>query len=540
VAIGFAGIRFYLNNTEVIPSVGGTYSEGIIGSPRYLNPVLSPANDADHDLTRVVFSSLLKYDNQGNLIPDLAEKYEVKEQGKVYDFYLKKNAFWHDGKPVTTDDLIFTIQTIQDPSFHSPLRITWGGIEVEKIDDYTVRFKIKNAYAPFPYNATFGILPKHIWQNVSAADFALNEKNLKPIGSGPYAFSQLAKNSDGSIISVALVASKNYYLGGPFIKYLTFKFYADEDKAIAALKKSEIQGINYLSPKNLASLQNTFKNGLNISKLMLPRYFSIFFNQTQNKALGDKSVRTALALATPKQKLVDEVLNGLGEKIDSPLIPGMLGFTDQVKKYDFDLEKAKTTLTSAGWIDSNNDGVREKIEKGKEVGRLEFTLITIPWQELAQTAAILQDSWQQIGVKITVETKDTTALIQENIRPRDYQMLIFGELLNIDPDPFAFWHSSQIKDPGQNLSLYDNAQVDAILQNARQDLDPASRAKKYEQFSQIVSDDLPVVFLFDPYYLYPVYSQVKIVDFKILPTPSDRFSQIETWYITTSRTWKHD
>lgn len=533
LSLGFAGFRLYIKNTQVVPAVGGSLNEGIIGSPRYLNPVLAPANDADRDLARIIFSSLLKYDSQGNLIPDLAESYAIGDSGKMYDVFLKKNAFWHDGKQVTADDVIFTLQVIEDPDFRSPLRVNWVGIDFEKIDEFTMRFKLKNAYAPFPYNLTFGILPKHIWQNISVSDFALNEKNLKPVGSGPYVFKQLEKNKDGTIKSIELAASKNFYLNGPFIKQLIFRFYPDEEKAASALRKSEVQGLSYISPVNYLNLKNSSTNGFNIFEITLPRYFALFFNQSENKALADKNVRIALAQALDKDKLINDILLGFGKKIDSPIIPGMLGFSNDVKTYSYGLEAASSTLQSAGWVDNNNDGVREK-----DGQNLEFTLSTITWQELSKTANFLKDAWSLVGAKVNVETKETTSLIQENIRPRQYQALLFGELLNIDPDPFAFWHSSQKKDPGQNLSLYENAKVDAILQDARQDLNPASRAKKYQQFDQIVAEDLPAIFLYAPDYLYPLSSQIMGADFKIMVAPSDRFSQIENWYITTKRTWK--
>ncbi len=518
-----------------MPAAGGSYSEGIIGSPRYLNPVLAPTNEADRNISRIVFSSLLKYGGQGQLIPDLAENYAIGDFGKVYDFFIRKDAFWHDKKQLTADDVVFTLQIIKDPDFRSPLRNNWVGVDVEKIDDFTVRFKLKNPYAAFPYNITFGILPKHIWQNIPASDFALSEKNLKPIGSGPYLFKKLEKNKDGSIKMVELEAFKKYYFEGPYLEKLIFRFYQDEEAAISAWKKSEIQSLSYLSPKNYSLVKNKQSEDLNIHNLILPRYFSLFFNQSQHKALADKNVRMALAHGIDKDLLVEKALGGFGQKVDSPLLAGMLGYSEQVKIYEFNPEKANELLNAAGWIDQNGDGIKEK-----EGQNLEFTLLTIPWPELSQTANILKELWQNIGVKINVEIKDITSLQQENIKPRQYQILLFGELLSVEPDPFSFWHSSQKKDPGLNIALYENPQVDAILQDARQDLDPASRAKKYEQFSQIIAEDLPAIFLYSPAYLYPISSEIKGAEFKILNMPSDRFSQIEKWYVKTKRVWKKD
>lgn len=533
-ALGFAGWRFYLQNTEFAPALGESYTEGIIGAPRYLNPVLSPATgDADRDLSRVIFSGLLKYDGQGNLIGDLAERYAIGDSGKIYDVFLRQNVFWHDGQKLTADDVLFTIQIIQNRDYDSPLRLNWLGIEAEKIDQYTVRFKIKNAYATFPHNLTFGLLPKHIWQDIAPAEFALNEHNLKPIGSGPYVFGSMGKNENGQIMVIKLKASKKYYLAGPYIKDLIFKFYSDEEKALAALRKAEIFGLSYLSPKNQPTLVGSFRNSLDIQAVKMPRYFALFFNQTMRKALSDKNVRLALAHAIDKEKLIADVFFDFGQKADSPIIEGMAGFSEQIKTYEYDLEKAKNILQSAGWIDANSDGIREKDGES-----LELTLTTAPWPELTQTADLISGFWQQIGVKTNIETKETSSLIAENIRPRQYQILLFGEFLNTDPDPFAFWHSSQAKDPGQNLSLFSNAQADAILQDSRQDLNNDSRAKKLQQFNQIVTDDLPAIFLYAPNYLYPTNSQIKRLNVEILNSPSDRFSQIEDWYIKEKRVWK--
>lgn len=309
-AMGFSGFSYYKNHTKIVPALGGSYTEGIIGAPRYLNPILAQTNDADRDITEIIFSGLLKYDSSGNLIPDLTENYNIADAGKTYDFNIRKNAFWHDGQQVSADDIVFTIRLIQDQDYKSPLRLNWQGVEVEKTGDFSVRFKLKNAYAPFLNNLTFGVLPKHIWQNVYASDFALNENNLKPIGSGPYVFRQLEKNKDGSITSIQLQASKNYYLNGPFIKQITFKFYPDEDKAITAWRRSEIQGLSYISAKNESVFENKQKNSVDTFTITLPRYFSVFINQTQNKALEDKNIRIALVQAIDRDKLIKEVAAG--------------------------------------------------------------------------------------------------------------------------------------------------------------------------------------------------------------------------------------
>ena len=205
-------INCYLGQSQIQPKIGGQYEEGILGQPRYINPVLSQTNDADRDLVQLIYSSLFKYDGQNNLIPDLAESYTIEDDGLTYHISLKKNVLWHDGEPLTTNDIIFTIKTIQNPEYKSPLKTIWQNVEMEKVDDFVIRFKIKSVYAPFLHNLTFGVLPKHLWAGIPAANFPLAEYNLKPIGSGPYQFKKFSKDKNGKIESIELVRNEDFYL----------------------------------------------------------------------------------------------------------------------------------------------------------------------------------------------------------------------------------------------------------------------------------------------------------------------------------------
>jgi peptide/nickel transport system substrate-binding protein len=395
-------------------------------------------------------------------------------------------------------------------------------------------------------NLSVGIIPKHVWQNISFVDFPLSERNLKPIGSGPYFFKKIERNKDGTVKTLELEAFRDFYLDGPYLAQVILKFFENENEALASWRKGEIQGINYVSPENYTTAKNRQNNGVNIYSLSLPRTFSLFLNQELQKGLSDKNVRLALAHAIDKNELVKQVLGGFGQPIHSPIPPGMLGYSNEIKIYEYDVEKAKEILEENGWLDKDEDGILEKVmEKGKEPVNLEFTITTISWPELASAAEFVKQSWEKIGIKVNVEANDAVSVQQENIKPRHYQILLFGEVLNIDPDPFSFWHSSQKKDPGLNIALYDNSKIDAILQDARQDIDPASRAKKYEDFSKAVVEDLPAIFLYSPSYLYPLSSQIKGVGFKKAPEnpegkifmPSDRFSEIERWFMKTKRSW---
>lgn len=535
----------YLNFTEIKPKHVGSVNIGIVGSPRFLNPVLNTINDADRDISDVIFSGLMKYDGQGNLIPDLAQKYSIGDFGKIYDITLKDGVLWQDNTPLTADDIIFTLGIIQNPDYRSPLRAFWQGIEIEKIDKLNIRFKLKKAYAPFLNNLTFGILPKHLWEGVAPAQFALHELNIKPIGSGPYKVAKLQKDKNGALKVLELESFQNYFNDSSYLSNIVFKFYLSESEMINAYKKEEIDILGLFTAKNLAELNN---NGtLNIYPIILPRYFAVFFNQTQNPMLSNKTVRQAMAYGTDKKNIIDVVFNGFGQQINSPLLPGMTGFSDKINGYNYSPEQAKSILANAGWKDLNGDGFLEKEQlkekiKGKpqetETVKLEITLTTIDSPELNKTAQLLQDQWKQIGIKVNVDIKDSAKIQSEVIRPRQYQALLFGEILEPEPDLFPFWHSSQKKDSGLNIALYENIEVDRLLTEGLEDLNTESRAQKIQRAVDLITQDLPAMFLFSPDYILAAKKEIKGIKLKNLDAPSSRFSQINQWYTQTRRAWK--
>jgi peptide/nickel transport system substrate-binding protein len=462
--------------TVVAPNFGGSFTEGIVGSPQYINPVLSQASDSDRDVTELIFSGLTKYNSNGEIVPNLAQEYKIGDNGKTYEFTLRNDIIWHDGEKFTADDVVFTINTIQNPDFRSPLRVSWSGVEIEKIDDYKIRFKLKNAYSPFLANTTTGIIAKHIWEKITPENFSLVPENLKPIGTGPYELTKIKKDGDGFISYIRLEAFGNYESGKrPFIGKINLNFYPDEITAIKAYNRGQIDNLSLISIKNKSLVRGESRS--NIERLVLPRYFAVFFNQSKSKVLSDKIVRQALNYATNKKQIIEDVLGGEGETVDSPIPTGIWGHADGLKIYDFAQEHANNILEAAGWKDTDGDGIREKgIEK------LEIELVTTDMKELQQVANILQEQWSKIGVKTDVKILEIGEVQQEYVRPREYQALLFGEVLGFDPDPFSFWHSTQKKDPGLNLALYNNTKVDTLLKDARQILEPELRLKKYKEF----------------------------------------------------------
>jgi len=631
---------FYCKNTEIVPSEGGEYIEGVVGSPRFINPVYAASSDVDRDLTELIYSGLMKYDENGKIVPDLTEEYKVLEDGKIYEFTLKENLLWQDEKPLNADDVVFTIKTIQNPSLKSPVRANWLGVKVEKISDLSVRFELSNPSAVFLENCTLKILPAHVWQDITSQNFPLSIYNLKPVGSGPYKLKTLAQDNQGNIKSLELVANQNYAGKKPNIPKITFFFFEKEDDEISAFNSKQINGFSPLSPQKEQNLKNQdFSEYL----LSLPRYFAVFFNPEKSKVLAEKNVRQALNYGTNKEEIVDKILFKQGRVVDSPILPDIYGFEKPEKTYEFNQTTARQLLDAAGFVENvtgigeedksssspfTDAWVREKIvkkepafqfksnlklgsqrtevkelqkclakdpeiypegevtgyfgnktkeavvkfqEKYKEeilqpsglqsgTGEvlkstqkklnelcaapseeklpLSFTLTTVNQPVLVNVASLLKEQWKSVGINVEIKAVDILTLGQEVIRTRDYEMFLFGEVLNAVPDLFPFWHSSQIKDPGLNLAGYENKECDKLLEEARGSLDEKERGNALEKFQNILIEDAPTVFLYGPDYLYLVSKEIKGINAKVITDSSKRFAGIEEWYIKTRRAWK--
>ncbi|MDP3696934.1 MAG: ABC transporter substrate-binding protein, partial [Candidatus Taylorbacteria bacterium] len=311
---------------------------------------------------------------------------------------------------------------------------------------------------------------------------------------------------------------------------LELKFYGSEDALIEAYNKNEVDNLALISPKNIKKIK--FKQRLTIEDIRMPRYFGVFFNQNQSKILSEKNIRLALSHGTNKEALADKVLESNGVVINSPVIGVVFGPDQEVKKYEYNKDLAKETLQKAGWDKTDENGI---LVKGEE--KLSLKLTTSTWPELMDVAQQLKEQWKELGIDLRIEILPTSDL-QQVIKERNYEMLLFGEILNLDPDPFSLWHSSQKRDPGLNLALYDNKAADKLLEDARQTLNPDDRAAKYSEFQKLVVEEIPALFLYSPYYLYAHSKKITGFDNRIISTPSDRLLNIEKWYVETKRVWR--
>ena len=502
--------------------------EGIVGQPRYLNPILSSVNTVDEDLTSVIYAGLLGYDDDGRLVNRLAESVEVSDDGLIYVVRLREGLLWHDGEPVTAADVAFTVGVIMDPAYRSPLRQSWQGVSVEVRDDRTVAFVQKKAYAGFRDRLTVGVLPKHIWESISPDRFSLADANLFPVGCGPYSFSDIRKDSVGNVVSYELRAFPEYFGGEPYITKLGFSFYPDSEAMTAAYERKEIMGMSPLSSDRGESFVG--KKGTDVRIFHLPRIFAVFLNPVKSIPLGYDEVRQALSMATDRDAIVRDILSGNGVATAVPFFSFMEG-SPTVPSVSYDVAAANVLLDEKGWV-RNGDGIREK-----DGAKISFTLMVPDWPEARETAELLRDQWSLIGAEVSVRAVSTAELNRDNIRPREYEALLYGEEMRVDPDFYSFWHSAEKDDPGLNYAMFADSEADDILLRLREETDLSKRNGLVGSFLGILSAKNPAVFLYGPDVFYVVSDDVKGWSVRTANKASSRFSGIGTWYVGTKRVW---
>ena len=505
-----------INNRHMItvPTLGGIVAEGIVGIPRFINPVLA-TSEQDSDLTELVFAGLTKRDKNSSIILDMAQSVEESEDRLHYDVVIKPNSYFHDGTAVTADDIIYTISLIQNASIKSPYRVKWEGVTVEKKSAKEIIFSLKKPYPLFMNALTIGILPKHVWKNLPDEQISLSDYNINAIGSGPFYIDKIISDS-GIPKTIILKEYKDYTLGRPYINELDITTYQNEKYLIQAFKNGEITRIHGISIDKALSLgvaTNTIKTSL------LPRTITVFFNPNKADFLSDKKVRQALNMAIDKKEILNDVLKGYGKIIDTPY-----PFDDDQGESVYDVDKAKALLATSKYIKNASS-------------TLTINLSTVNTDEMKKIAEIIKNDWAKIGVTTNISVYEISDLNQSIIKERDFQTLLFGTITESPSDLYAFWHSSQREYPGLNISNYVSNKLDKQLEILRDSDNELDRISAYEAVKKEFVDEIPGIFIFTPSMIY--INNDKTVS--VLPDASlnnsSRFSLIPLWYKNTERIW---
>ncbi len=512
---------------------GGTLHEGIIGTPRFVNPVLA-VSDADKDLSALVYSGLMRLDENGIPKLDLAESYSVSPDGRTYTFILRNDIFFHDNTRVTANDVVYTINQIMNPLIDSPKKANWQGIAVRKIDELTVAFDLKQPFSPFIELATVGIMPNHLWGELSAEEFAFSSLNINAVGSGPYKISSVNRNASGIADEFVLTPFRKSNLGKSFLAKIYIASFANERELGNALTSGNIDVASGLSPERAQALA---AKGAKISSLRLPRVFGLFMNKNQNAIFNDPAVVAAVKNNINKKEIIDKVLYGYGTAIRGPIPHVFLhGEGNDTDANDGDSVSA---LDNAGWK-IGDDGKRVKTDvKAKTTTLLTFSILTADTPELVATADIIKENLEAIGFSVEVKIFSLGDLNQNIIRPRNYDALLFGEFVTDTGSLHAFWHSSQTADPGLNVAQYKSAIVDKGLSDLFAATESDAKLTALQKIEADIEKNAPVAFIYSPLYLEarkgPTSERDQDND---LILPSDRFRDVTSWNLETEKVWK--
>jgi peptide/nickel transport system substrate-binding protein len=519
--------------TTKTPTRGGILTEGIIGIPRFVNPALAITR-ADQDTVALLYSGLMKIDATGALVPDLAESVTVSEDGTMYSVTVAKNQFFHDGTPLTARDVLFTIDLMQDPDLKSPLRGNWSDVTIQPMGEYEFTVILSEPYAPFIENFTFGVMPAHIWESIPIEQLPFSQYNTEPVGSGPFMLSEVVRDASG-LISGYNLRPNPYKDTEPNLAEVALRFYQNETLLLEALTKHVVNATVFLPPEAIDTLPI---NEYQIISEPLPRAFGIFINQNRSVALRDTAARQALSRALDRPAIVAAVLGGYGVPTDKPIIEAQRAVLLENATEDeatTTLATAADILTAGNWK-KNELGIWEK-RIGEETQSLAVTISTGNSALFEATAALVADTWRELGVEVQIEQYEQTDLVQSVIRSRDFQALLFGIDMNRLQDLYPFWHSSQKDDPGLNISQYTNVTVDRLLETLRTATSSKERNTTLDEISNIITTESPAIFLFAPSVTYVIASDLDVAPLVQLGRPSDRFMNIAAWYARTDTVW---
>lgn len=504
------------------------YTEGLVSKNgiQSINPLFVDYNEADREVSRLVFSGLMKYDPSKKAVVDDMAHLTIGEDKKNYVFTLRDGLKWHDGQPVTIDDVYFTFHDlILNPAFPNDiLRTNFAGVKVTKIDTKTIKFTLEKPNAFFVSNFLTGILPKHILKDVNPTDILQSDFNKKPIGSGAYEVKDPIESFQDGRSQITLTRNDTFYGEKSEIEMVRFIVYPTTDALLDHV--DAVNGVVKVSGNNIMDfLENErFK----LVPYELPQYSAVFMNM-ESKIMKNADVRSALARSLNKDSYIGDSLDKIS--INTPILE--LKQKDWGYKYDIDLANAnlKTAGYRYGADDTDHLGIRyDKAENGLElkmVVRL-YDEGSYQFNETKNLVTFLSESWKKIGVNTQVEFLPVE-VFNERISKRDYDLLLVGQNLGYNSDTYSFWHSTQAGPLGQNLSSYKSFRVDSLIEDIRSTFDPSQRTSKLKELAKALNDDVPAIFLYRPIYYYASDNKLEGLSMDGVVFPSDRFSNISIW-----------
>jgi peptide/nickel transport system substrate-binding protein len=508
---------FLKNSTKEVPKNGGEIKIGFVGQPTNINPVLIQ-NEIDNYLVRLLFSDL----------NTLSSNIEPEENGKVWRVRLKENIFWSDNKKITSDDVIFTLEKIKESQNNLAFYSFWKNILIQRSSELEVKFILDKPYSFFPEILNnFFVIPKHIFADIPIQNWRLSEYNLKPISNGPYILDKINIEKNG-FISFALLKTNSYYPNQkPFISRIILQFYPNSQEL---LKNFNLGKVDVFPENNIKNLEN-IKRPYNFYNFLLSSYYAIFINQTQNLALKEINVRKAMSLAINKNEIVESIFKNNYLPISNPL-----PWFNLEPKDEYNPELANKILNDNGW-ELNSLGIREK-KIGKDTIQLKFEMIVPDIESLKKTAQKIKNYWSQIGIETEINFIDPQSLALNNLKNRNYELILFGNTIYPPLDLYPFWYSGFIFWPGGNLALYNNSSADKLMEAIHKDANKKDLNQNLQNLLQIIHDDYPAIFLYSPSYFLITTKNIYGIEKFLISNQNELFKNIYQWYTKTKRVFK--
>ena len=521
-ALGALALRVSDENGPVLPIATSSYTEAVPGTWQRINPLFAGDNSVDQDIVALVFNGLVRIGEGGVVEPDLAEALPaLGPDGRTYTFVLREGLKWHDGEPVTADDVAFTIESIRALDFEGDVALSDLWLDVENVatpDDRTISITLPEPSAPFLARAaTLPILPEHLLGELSSAQMGQAPFNVAPIGTGPYRLTSL------SSARAEFTAYAAYHLGKPAIERLTLRFYSSAEAARAALEGGEAEGLFLPDPE-----ATPVPSGDNLQVVAATRdaYIALYLNNAQAAFFQDERVRRAFSLVIERDLIASEIYGDWLLPSSSPITPGSWAYLAEFDETDVDIATAEALLDDAGWTRHAATGIRTR--SGQE---FRITIRTDDDPLHLALGSLIARQLDRVGIKVTVAGTTFTVLRTEYLQTRAYEAAIVAWDQGADPDPYFGWHSSQLGAAGLNIANYSDIESDAVVERGRESSDPGVRADMYRQFQDIWAEEAPSVILGYPRYAYVLPGDANAVVFSNLVAPSQRFAEIHRWTV---------
>lgn len=523
-----------VTQTTVVQMRGGVYVEGVAGRPQLINPLFSHLNDVDRDLCALIFEGLTTVNERNEIVPVLADRWEVSADGLTYTFYLRDDVRWQDGQPFTADDVVFTLELLRSPDlpmFH-PYAELWRLVEIQKLAPYLVRFTLSEPFAPFLDYTTTGILPKHILEQVPVAELDRHSFNQAPVGTGLFKVKELEPTDH------VLLETNPYHRlwGQTMLDGVELRFYNDYKHVFAAYESGKVMGVSRILTEDLARAR--LNPNLQVLSARLSGYSLIFLNlkSAEKPFFQDRRVRQALLYALDRQALIDQVLTGQGVVIHGPIMPDSWAYDPEIRKYPYDVRMAVELLEEAGFklpdqsrmTLSDADPVSSQVRVKKEQP-LTFTLLTDSSPEHVALAQMVAWYWAAVGARVEVRSMSVSDLVLNHLRPRQFDAALLEWPSQLDPDPYPMWHETQVEGTGQNYSGFSDRDASEAIEVARQLTDRGKRSELYIQFQSVFAEQVPAIMLYQPIYTCGVDRRVRNVQIAPMFDPSGRFRNLWQW-----------